>query len=125
VETIFEDNSMEEEFQESILKMNPYHNGEGSLSSYSSVLSNPQGVTILQLESVVDKKMFTYIFPIPELKKIDIKRRKFLNDYNFNVYHSISSSSLIFRIQNLSLYAQDIQGLVKPTKKCFFHVGQS
>jgi hypothetical protein len=47
------------------------------------VLSNPQGVTILQLEPVVDKKLVIYIFPLLELKKNHSKRIFFLKDYNF------------------------------------------
>jgi hypothetical protein len=39
-----------------------------------------------------------------------------LNYYKFIAYPSVSASSHIFRIQNLSLYAQDIQVLVKPKK---------
>jgi hypothetical protein len=64
VEEIFEDNSMEEELQESISNMTPYPNGEGSWSSNFGVLNNPQGVTVLQLEPIVDKKLVTSIFPL-------------------------------------------------------------
>jgi hypothetical protein len=63
---IFEDNSMKEELQESILKMTPYPNGEGSWSSDSGVLNNPQGVIVPQLEPVVDQKLVTSIFPLLE-----------------------------------------------------------
>jgi hypothetical protein len=53
---------MDKELQEFILNMTPYPNGEGSWSDFG-VLNNPQGVTVPQLEPVVDKKnLITLIF---------------------------------------------------------------
>jgi hypothetical protein len=49
--------------------MTPYPNEEGSWSSYSGVLNNPQGVTVPQLEPVVDQKIGHLDFPLFGIKK--------------------------------------------------------
>jgi hypothetical protein len=51
------------------------------------------------------------------IKKVDIRRRIFLNYYKFIVYPLVSASSHISRIQNPTSYAQDIQVFIKPTKR--------
>jgi hypothetical protein len=67
MEIIFEDKFMEEdELQEFASKMTPYPKGKGSWYSYSSVLSNSQGVIVPQLEPVVDQKLVNSILPLLE-----------------------------------------------------------
>jgi hypothetical protein len=79
VEVIFEDNSIEEELQESILKMTPYPNGEGIGLQILVFSATHRGLLSRSWSQLLIKKFGHLYFPAPwnNKKKLISKEENF------------------------------------------------